>query len=98
MAKWIYNRPLDCCDETELRIAKLLGRLPDDWIICWGFYYGTDREGDFIILGPYGGVLVLEVKGGHLRKLGATGCWDGEPSGPERIISRCTARTDVIIC
>jgi hypothetical protein len=78
MAKWVYNRPLDCCDETELRVAKLLARLPDDWVVCWGFYYDTDREGDFIILGPYGGLLVLEVKGGQLRKLGATGCWDGE--------------------
>ena len=27
-----------------------------------GFYYESDREGDFIILGPTGGVLVLEVR------------------------------------
>jgi hypothetical protein len=33
-----------------------------------GLYYETDREGDFIVLGPTGGVLVLvlEVKGGDL--------------------------------
>ena len=78
MAKWVYSRPLDCCDATELRVAKLLARLTDDWIVCWGFFYDSDREGDFIILGPYGGLLVLEVKGGQLRKLGATGCWDGD--------------------
>ena len=35
MAKWVYNRPLDCCDETELRVAKLLARLPDEWIRGW---------------------------------------------------------------
>jgi hypothetical protein len=78
VAKWVYNRPLDCCDETELRVAKLLARLPDEWIVRWGYYYAKDREGDFLILGPHGGLLVLEVKGGQIRKLGSTGCWDGE--------------------
>ena len=78
MAKWVYNRPLDCCDETELRVAKLLARLPDEWIVRWGYYYARDREGDFLVLGPHGGLLVLEVKGGQIRKLGSTGCWDGE--------------------
>jgi len=54
---------LDCCR--------------DEWVIRWGFYYETDREGDFIVLGPTGGVLVLEVKGGDLRKLSTTGRWEG---------------------
>jgi hypothetical protein len=54
--------------------------LDDQWVIRWGFYYETDREGDFIILGPTGGVLVLEVKGGDLRKLSTIGRWEG-PSG-----------------
>ena len=85
VAKWVYNRPLDCCDETELRVAKLLARLPDEWIIRWGYYYAKDREGDFLILGPHGGLLVLEVKGGQIRKLGSTGCWDGEDTGPPRV-------------
>ena len=78
MAKWVYNRPLDCCDETELRVAKLLARLPDEWIVRWGYYYERDREGDFLILGPHGGLLVIEVKGGQIRRLGSTGCWEGE--------------------
>ncbi len=78
MAKWVYNRPLDCCDETELRVAKLLARLPDEWVVRWGYYYEKDREGDFLILGPHGGLLVLEVKGGQIRRLGSTGCWEGE--------------------
>jgi hypothetical protein len=77
MATWIYQRPVDCCHPTELVVAKRLAHLGDEWVIRWGFYYETDREGDFIVLGPTGGVLVLEVKGGHLRKLSTTGRWEG---------------------
>jgi hypothetical protein len=77
MAKWTYQRPVDCCDFKELVVAKRLALLSDDWVIRWGFYYDCDREGDFLILGPTGGVLVLEVKGGDLRKLAATGRWEG---------------------
>jgi len=77
MARWIYQRPVDCCDPTELVVAKRLARLGYEWVIRWGFYYETDREGDFIILGPTGGVLVLEVKSGDLRKLSTIGRWEG---------------------
>jgi len=77
MARWIYQRPVDRCNPTELAVAKRLARMGDEWIIRWGFYYETDREGDFIILGPIGGVLVLEVKGGDLRKLSSVGRWEG---------------------
>src|SRR5215469_5297787 len=80
MARWIYQRPVDRCNLTELAVAKRLAHLDDQWVIRRGFYYETDREGDFIILGPTGGVLVLEVKGGDLRKLSAIGRWEG-PSG-----------------
>src|SRR5580693_4628165 len=78
MARWIYQRPIECCDSTELIVAKRLALLSDEWVIRWGFYYNTDREGDFLILGPTGGVLVLEVKGGELRKLSNNaGRWEG---------------------
>jgi hypothetical protein len=77
MARWIYQRPIECCHSTELLVAKRLALLSDEWVIRWGFYYDTDREGDFLILGPTGGVLVLEVKGGELRKLSTTGRWEG---------------------
>jgi Nuclease-related domain len=77
MARWIYQRPVDCCNPTELVVAKRLVRLGDEWVIRWGFYYETDREGDFIILGPTGGVLVVEVKAGELRKLSTVGRWEG---------------------
>jgi Nuclease-related domain/IstB-like ATP binding protein len=76
MARWIYQRPVECCNQTELLVAKRLALLSDDWVIRWGFYYDSDREGDFLILGPTG-VLVLEVKGGQLRKLSTTGRWEG---------------------
>jgi hypothetical protein len=77
MARWIYQRPFECCDQTELIVAKRLALLSDDWVVRWGFYYDSDREGDFLILGPTGGVLVLEVKGGELRKLATNGRWEG---------------------
>lgn len=36
------------------------------WTVIWGYYYtdsrGTRRAGDFLILGLFGGLLVLEVK------------------------------------
>ena len=78
MAKWIYNRPYELCSPAELEVARVLARLNDTWMIRWGYYYDTDREGDFLIIGPTGGVLVLEVKGGLLRKLDITGRWEGE--------------------
>ena len=77
MARWIYQRPIECCHPTELIVAKRLSLLSDEWVIRWGFYYDSDREGDFLILGPTGGVLVLEVKGGELRKLSTNGRWEG---------------------
>lgn len=77
MAKWIYNRPYEFCGPAELDVARVLAKLGDGWTIRWGFYYDTDREGDFLVIGPTGGVLVLEVKGGQLRKLDTTGRWEG---------------------
>lgn len=80
MPRWIYNRPPDQCDATELRLAKLLNeRLPDEWIVRWGFWYadnqGTLREGDFLVLGPVGGVAVFEVKS-SVHRVPASGSWD----------------------
>jgi len=81
MAKWHLNRPAEHCNEGEVKVAQYLKALPDDWTVCWGFFY-TDkknvrREGDFLILAPYGGVLVLEVKGGELWQFSPTGKWNG---------------------
>jgi hypothetical protein len=65
----------------------VLNRLPDTWLIRWGFLYSRnsadlgEHEGDFIIQGPSGHVLVLEVKGSRARNFVLTGKWDGEQDG-----------------
>jgi hypothetical protein len=68
MALWIQNRPARKSGLTGLQVAEHLAALPDDWVVRWGFCYednaGTTQEGDFLILGPGGGLLGLEAKGG----------------------------------
>lgn len=84
MARFILNRPPDKCPASELLVAEFLARLDDSWLIRWGFHYedrkGVTREGDFLVLGPHGGLLVLEVKPGHLDPYGGSGTW-GTASG-----------------
>lgn len=80
MALWIQTRPAEKCNLGELQVAELLAALSDDWVVRWGFYYRdnaeTDREGDFLILSPDGGLLVLEVKNGRLECNPRTGKWN----------------------
>ena len=80
MALWILNRPAEFGNSAELRVAELLARLSDDWTVRWGFYYqdngGVTREGDFLVLGPDGGLMVIEVKGGALEVFPANGRWN----------------------
>ena len=59
MPRWIYNRPPEKCQHTEILFAQALNELlPDTWIVRWGYWYeddkGTLREGDFLVLGPHG--------------------------------------------
>ncbi len=80
MPQWIYNRPPENCDATEMRLAKMLNeQLSEEWIIRWGYWYhdnsGILREGDFLVLAPSGGLLLLEVKA-SLHHLASTGQWD----------------------
>src|SRR6056297_4043240 len=83
MARWFYNRPSECCDQSEIKVATKLRRLSKRWTIRWGFYYednkGVRREGDFLIFDPMHGLLVLEVKGFRLREFTPTGKWGGDP-------------------
>ncbi len=80
MALWYLNRPREKCDLGELQVAEFLAALPDEWIVRWGFHYhddqGTVREGDFLVLGPNGGLMVLEAKRGTLDFNPHTGRWD----------------------
>jgi len=84
MARWFYNRPSECCDEAEIKVANKLRRLSRRWTIRWGFYYvdnkGVRREGDFLIFDPLHGLLVLEVKGTRFRQFAPSGRWEGDPN------------------
>jgi hypothetical protein len=81
MPEWFYNRPPEKANPTERVVAEHLNRLGEGWIIRWGYYYagcqGTnDREGDFLICGPSGHILVLEVKSSKWRHFVHTGYYD----------------------
>lgn len=87
MAQWLLFRPKGACEPTERHVAEVLGKLPDTWIIRWGFLYDRggdgagEHEGDFLVCGPSGHVLVLEVKGRRARNFVVTGRWEGEEAG-----------------
>jgi len=88
MIEWILHRPPHASNSSEIRVAerlKSLGESPYTWIVIWGYYYqdgqGMRREGDFLILGPAGGLLVLEVKSTLPRHFPETGQWEGAGGG-----------------
>ena len=80
MPQFIKLRPEYKCHESEQKVAALLQRLPSHWFVVWGYYYkgprGVVREGDFLVFNPSSGVLVLEAKGGVLRRNKKTGEWN----------------------
>ncbi|WDE96365.1 NERD domain-containing protein [Lentisphaera profundi] len=80
MPQFIRLRPEYKCHESEQKVATLLQRLPSHWIVVWGYYYkgprGVSREGDFLVFNPDAGVLVIEAKGGVLRRNKKTGEWN----------------------
>lgn len=80
MALFIRRRPPERCNSTEVEVAAFLADLEDDWLVRWGFVYhdpwGEPREGDFLVVSPKGGLLVLEVKAGTLRLDPYTGRWN----------------------
>lgn len=82
MALWICSRPPEKCHPAEVHVAERLSRLSDDWIVSWGFRYGTgggtepEREGDFAVQSPSGHVCAIEVKSGRLRQFALTGFWE----------------------
>ncbi len=81
MAQWIYEKPVEDCNDHECKVAKLLESLPDSYLIRWGFYYidndGVTREGDFLVLGPDGHLLLIEVKK-RISHTSSTGRWAGD--------------------
>jgi hypothetical protein len=81
MPRWIiYNSPEEC-PASERKVAEFLQGLEDSFTVRWGFFYtdpysNLSREGDFVIQGPDGHVLVMEAKGGHPAPNPATGEWN----------------------
>lgn len=86
MARWFIQRPQEHSHPAEVRVAEALRVLDDRWVVVWGFYYsdrsGLEREADFLVIGPAGGALVLEVKNSLPRWFGASGKWEGETDNP----------------
>lgn len=87
MALWILSRPRTKPETTERQVAEILSRLPDTWLIRWGFLYSRhdadagEYEGDFLVSGPSGHILVMEVKGARVRNFVLTGQWEAEDGG-----------------
>lgn len=87
MALWILSRPRSKPEATERQVAEVLARLPDNWVVRWGFLYSRqseaagEHEGDFLVCGPSGHILVLEVKGPRVRNFVLTGQWEKETDG-----------------
>lgn len=99
MPIWFYNRPLDKADPTELRVAQIFDQLPEGWMIRWGYFYERkgqqglrDREGDFILLGQDGRILVVEVKSGQNRHFVLSGEWEhGEDHPATQLLDEWSA-------
>lgn len=105
MPKWIYNRPVEECQETELKFARILNEsLSGDWLIRWGYWYEDDskvlREGDFLVMGPYGGIAVFEVKSDLYYQPG-TGTWNShdekEPTNQDNPLFQLTAQHKAVV-
>jgi len=91
MPLWIFQRPPEVCNEHEFEAAECLRRLTDQWMIRWGFNYrdgaGITREGDFLIRGPDGHILILEVKK-IVRHDAFTGVWQEDYDSPVEQIQK----------
>lgn len=100
MPRWIYNRPPEKCQPTELQFAQMLNvELGEEWVVRWGYWYedgfGTLREGDFLVLGPTGGLAVFEVKSSFPQYIAGTRRWD-TPDGDNPVTQLQTQNYGVI--
>jgi len=85
MARWLIARKPENACESELVAYRALSQLGEDWTVRWHYHYldgSTPREGDFLILGPDGRLLVMEVKN-RVRTHWGTGRTD-DPAGVGR--------------
>lgn len=78
MPKSILLRPIDEANKDERTVFNCLSTLDDSWHVVWGYYTKENgEEADFLILGPQGGLMVLEVKGWEFLAVDAEGNWKG---------------------
>lgn len=66
MPTWWRNTQPTKAPQSEQKFAKAIRDLPKTFTVLWKYYYQDDagilREGDFIIQGPDGHILVVECK------------------------------------
>jgi hypothetical protein len=68
MATMIPDRLPDGVSAGERRLFSVLQNLPDNCIVYWNAKI-DDRHPDFVVIIPDLGVLVIEVKGWHLKEI-----------------------------
>jgi hypothetical protein len=79
MARWIYQRPLDCCNPTELAVAKRLARLAGMGDSLGFLLPNRSGRGLFNSRTDRRGTCA-RGQGGKLRRLSTTGRWEGPGS------------------
>jgi hypothetical protein len=88
MPKFTLLRPISpesIPNKDEQTVFNCLSTLDDSWHVVWGYYAQQNgEEGDFLILGPQGGLMVLEVKGWNSLAVDHNGNWAGHqnPDNP----------------
>lgn len=79
MPKSLLLTQAEKANKDEGKVFNYLSSLNDDWHVIWGYYAGENgEEGDFLIMGPQGGLLVLEVKGWDSLAVNDRGEWRGD--------------------
>mgnify|MGYP001181865605 FL=1 len=72
-------------------LIDYLDKDPREWYLVWGYQYFDDerkinREGDILLLGPDGGILIIEVKGFNSLIKWRDGTWPAQnaPTGKKK--------------
>jgi hypothetical protein len=86
MARCIFINPPKSCSQSEQDTFQFLQKLGPEFSIRWGFFYidndGMPREGDFVVQGLNGHLLILDAKAGACELNAKTGEWNTGEKGP----------------
>jgi DNA replication protein DnaC len=71
----IYSDPFR---KAEITVFEACKRLPNKWYVLYGVFWKddslrsskTEGEADFVIVGPEIGIIIMEVKGGGITRIG----------------------------